>query len=128
MVTFQVPGLSEHSFSHAGRQIPMSVHARSQELFAGSSSRACSSAIAAACAFPSASRRMPSENAVYASEWPDAVIAFACCSIIAACLTINYGEFLTNDVARKMHGKTVHVPNPGEHPEQKEILDEKASA
>src|SRR5205085_6242250 len=39
LVTFQVPGLSEHSFGHAGRQIPMSVHARSQELFAGSSSR-----------------------------------------------------------------------------------------
>jgi Fungal trichothecene efflux pump (TRI12) len=56
-----------------------------------------------------------------------AVIAFACCSIIAACLTINYGEFLTDDVARKMHGKAVHVPNPGEHLEQKEILDEKAS-
>jgi hypothetical protein len=56
-----------------------------------------------------------------------AVIAFAACSIIAACLTINYGEYLTDDVARKMHGKTVHVPNPDERSEQKDVLDEKAA-
>ena len=56
-----------------------------------------------------------------------AVIAFAVCSIIAACLTINYGQYLTDDVARKMHGKTVHVPNPGEHSTHSDVLDEKAS-
>jgi hypothetical protein len=56
-----------------------------------------------------------------------AVIAFAACSIVAACLTINYGEYLTDDVARKMHGKTVHVPDPGEHDEQKAVLDEKVA-
>ena len=56
-----------------------------------------------------------------------AVIPFASCSIIAACLTINYGQYLTDDVARKMHGRTVHVRNPGEHSEQRDVLDEKAS-
>jgi hypothetical protein len=32
-----------------------------------------------------------------------------------ACLTINYGTYLTEDVSRKMHGKTVGVleENPG---------------
>ncbi|KAJ9658280.1 hypothetical protein H2201_007839 [Coniosporium apollinis] len=44
-----------------------------------------------------------------------AVIAFACLAVIAACLTIDYGEHLTDDIARKMHGKTVHVPEHGQH-------------
>ena len=35
-----------------------------------------------------------------------------------------YGAWyvMERDVARKMHGKTVHVPDPGERLEQKEIL------
>ncbi|KAF4636561.1 hypothetical protein G7Y89_g1524 [Cudoniella acicularis] len=36
-----------------------------------------------------------------------AVIAFAVLALVAACLTINYGEYLTDEVARKMHGATV---------------------
>jgi hypothetical protein len=36
-----------------------------------------------------------------------AVIAFAVLATGAACLTINYGEYLTDEVARKMHGATV---------------------
>jgi multisubunit Na+/H+ antiporter MnhG subunit len=36
-----------------------------------------------------------------------AVIAFAVLATGASCLTINYGEYLTDDVARKMHGATV---------------------
>lgn len=39
-----------------------------------------------------------------------AVIAFAVLAVGASCLTINYGEYLTDEVARKMHGNTVgHV-------------------
>jgi hypothetical protein len=38
-----------------------------------------------------------------------AVIAFATVAVIAACLTIDYGEYLTDDVARKLHGRTVQV-------------------
>jgi len=47
-----------------------------------------------------------------------AVIAFGCLAIIASSLTVDYGEYLTDDVARKMHGKTVgeHKGN-GEHEE-----------
>ncbi|KAK4941425.1 hypothetical protein LTR10_018694 [Elasticomyces elasticus] len=44
-----------------------------------------------------------------------AVIAFACLACGAACLTIDYGEYLTDDVARKMHGKTVGVKEDGHH-------------
>ncbi|KAH8651850.1 putative siderophore iron transporter [Tricladium varicosporioides] len=36
-----------------------------------------------------------------------AVIAFAVLAVVAASLTIDYGEYLTDDVARKMHGATV---------------------
>lgn len=36
-----------------------------------------------------------------------AVIAFAVLALAASCMTIDYGEFLTDDVARKMHGRTV---------------------
>jgi hypothetical protein len=36
-----------------------------------------------------------------------AVVAFACLAVGASCLTIDYGEFLTDEVARKMHGATV---------------------
>jgi hypothetical protein len=36
-----------------------------------------------------------------------AVIAFGILALLASCLTINYGEYLTGDVARKMHGVTV---------------------
>jgi hypothetical protein len=39
-----------------------------------------------------------------------AVIAFAALALVASCLTIDYGEYLTDDVARKMHGSTMgHV-------------------
>jgi len=38
-----------------------------------------------------------------------AVIAFAVLALGAACLTIDYGEYLTDEVARKMHGATVGV-------------------
>jgi hypothetical protein len=30
-------------------------------------------------------------------------------------LTIDYGEYLTDDVARKMHGRTVGVREDGHH-------------
>jgi hypothetical protein len=43
-----------------------------------------------------------------------AVIAFACVAVIAACLTIDYGEYLTDDVARKLHGRTVQVGTQSE--------------
>jgi hypothetical protein len=36
-----------------------------------------------------------------------AVVAFACVAVMAACLTNNYGELLTDTVERKLHGKTV---------------------
>jgi hypothetical protein len=36
-----------------------------------------------------------------------AVIAFAVVAVGAACLTIDYGEYLTDEVTRKMHGVTV---------------------
>jgi MFS family permease len=36
-----------------------------------------------------------------------AVIAFAVVAVGAACLTIDYGEYLTDEVSRKMHGVTV---------------------
>ena len=42
-----------------------------------------------------------------------AVIAFGVLAVIAACLTINYGEYLTDEVARKMHGATVGDKNEG---------------
>ncbi|TKA69436.1 hypothetical protein B0A49_03776, partial [Cryomyces minteri] len=38
-----------------------------------------------------------------------AVIAFAILALVASCLTINYGQYLTDDVARKMHGKTTRL-------------------
>jgi len=38
-----------------------------------------------------------------------AVIAFAVLAVGASCLTIDYGEYLTDEVARKMHGATVGV-------------------
>lgn len=38
-----------------------------------------------------------------------AVIAFAVLAVGCSCLTINYGHLLTDDVSRKMHGKTVGV-------------------
>lgn len=41
------------------------------------------------------------------------VVAFACVACIAACLTINYGDKLTDTVERKLHGKTVNVGNSG---------------
>ncbi|RDW77754.1 hypothetical protein BP6252_05807 [Coleophoma cylindrospora] len=43
-----------------------------------------------------------------------AVIAFACVATIAACLTIDYGEYLTEDVARKMRGATTDMPSDKE--------------
>jgi hypothetical protein len=38
-----------------------------------------------------------------------AVIAFACVAVIAACLTVNYGDYLTDTVERKLHGRTIDV-------------------
>lgn len=38
-----------------------------------------------------------------------AVIAFAVLAVGCSFLTINYGHLLTDDVSRKMHGKTVGV-------------------
>ena len=38
-----------------------------------------------------------------------AVIAFAVMAVVAACLTIDHGEYLTDEIARKMHGATVDV-------------------
>jgi hypothetical protein len=43
-----------------------------------------------------------------------AVIAFAALAVGAACLTIDYGEYLTDEVARKMHGATVGVKSNGD--------------
>lgn len=42
-----------------------------------------------------------------------AVVAFACVAVIAACLTVNYGEYLTDTVERKLQGKTVEGPAHG---------------
>ena len=47
-----------------------------------------------------------------------AVIAFACVAVIAACLTVNYGEYLTDTVERKLHGRTVEKFSHG-HAEEK---------
>ncbi|KAL4894250.1 fungal trichothecene efflux pump [Aspergillus ambiguus] len=38
-----------------------------------------------------------------------AVIAFACVALGASVLTIDYGAYLTDDVARKMHGRSTHM-------------------
>jgi hypothetical protein len=38
-----------------------------------------------------------------------AAIAFAVLGVAAAFLTVDYGHFLTDEVSRKMHGKTVGV-------------------
>ena len=38
-----------------------------------------------------------------------AVVAFAALAVGAACLTVNYGEYLTDTVERKLHGKSVGV-------------------
>ena len=38
-----------------------------------------------------------------------AVVAFCCVAVFAACLTVNYGEYLTDTVERKLHGKTVEA-------------------
>lgn len=51
-----------------------------------------------------------------------AVIAFAALAVAAACLTIDYGEYLTDDVARKMHGKTVGENSYSEEHEAKEAV------
>jgi hypothetical protein len=42
-----------------------------------------------------------------------AVVAFACLAVGAAWFTIDYGEYLTDEIARKMHGRSVGVKNPG---------------
>lgn len=47
-----------------------------------------------------------------------AVVAFACVAVIAACLTVNYGEYLTDTVERKLHGKTVDAGTHGHHEEK----------
>ena len=51
-----------------------------------------------------------------------AVIAFAILAVGAACLTINYGEYLTDEVARKMHGKTVGENSHSDEHETKEAV------
>jgi hypothetical protein len=50
-----------------------------------------------------------------------AVIPFACLAVLAACLTIDYGQYLTDDVARKMQGgkESVLPPDSGVSSEQK---------
>lgn len=48
-----------------------------------------------------------------------AVIAFCVLALIAACLTIDYGVYLTDDVARKMHGDTVGVTTHDDVNEEK---------
>jgi hypothetical protein len=42
-----------------------------------------------------------------------AVIAFCCLAVEATFMTISYGEYLNDDVARKMHGRTVGVAESG---------------
>jgi len=42
-----------------------------------------------------------------------AVAAFACVAVIASCLTVNYGDHLTDKVERKLHGKTVEGTGHG---------------
>jgi len=44
-------------------------------------------------------------------------------ALIASCLTVDYGDHLTDEVARKMHGNTVHE-NAGAKDE--ELMNEKA--
>ena len=43
-----------------------------------------------------------------------AVVAFAAVAVVAACLTVNYGEYLTDTVERKLHGKTVEAGVAGQ--------------
>lgn len=42
-----------------------------------------------------------------------AVIAFCVLAVAAACLTIDYGQYLNDDVARKMHGRTTGAKQSG---------------
>ena len=35
------------------------------------------------------------------------MLAFAALACVASCFTIDYGEYLTDTVERKLHGKTV---------------------
>ncbi|KPI41091.1 putative MFS-type transporter YusP [Cyphellophora attinorum] len=51
-----------------------------------------------------------------------AVVAFAVLALGCACFTINYGQFLTNDVSRKMHGKTVGVVEEEEERQEKSVV------
>ncbi|KAK5117986.1 hypothetical protein LTR62_004030 [Meristemomyces frigidus] len=47
-----------------------------------------------------------------------AVVAFACVAVAASCLTVNYGQYLTDTVERKLHGKTVDGHAHGNHDER----------
>jgi hypothetical protein len=57
-----------------------------------------------------------------------AVIAFAVLATGASCLTINYGEYLTDDVARKMHGATVGGRSDGEGAVKEKIEGDESAA
>lgn len=49
-----------------------------------------------------------------------AVLAFAVLALVASCFTIDYGEYLTDTVERKLHGKTVGGDSQrGGHSEEK---------
>ena len=57
-----------------------------------------------------------------------AVIAFACLAVVVSCLTIDYGEYLTDDVARKMHGATVEGKGGAENEKLAEMEREESEA
>ena len=49
-----------------------------------------------------------------------AVVAFAIVAVIAACLTVNYGDYLTDKVERKLHGATVEGHH-GQHANDEKV-------
>jgi hypothetical protein len=57
-----------------------------------------------------------------------AVIAFACLAVVVSCLTIDYGEYLTDDVARKTHGATVEGKGGAENEKLAEMEREEREA
>ena len=57
-----------------------------------------------------------------------AVIAFAVLATGASCLTINYGEYLTDQVARKMHGATVEGRADGRGEVNEKVVEDESTA
>jgi hypothetical protein len=51
------------------------------------------------------------------------VIAFGVLATGASCLIINYGEYLTDEVARKMHGSTVTGRDDGERVVNEKVVE-----